>query len=91
MAKQVNEIGFSLCQVQGNGRLTHGPVSEGTPTSVDIKVECPAGSKLIGLHHTHPGGVAFPSPTDLASARAIGAQVMCINADGQYQCFGLKE
>jgi len=80
------EVGFALCRAR-DGRLVHGPVSVGTPTSVDITVSCPAGSELVGLFHTHPGGVPVPSEQDIRSALQVGAKVLCIDADGDLRCW----
>lgn len=81
-----NEIGFSLCRDTGTGKIVHGPVREGTPTSVGIVMKCPVGSDFIGLAHTHPGGVATPSAQDWRSARNVDASVLCIDADGDLRC-----
>ena len=75
-----NEFGFSLCQLP-NGDLTRGPVNWGTPTSVEIKLQCPSGSKFVGLGHTHPGGVAEPSRQDIASGFSSGSQFLAIQSD----------
>lgn len=84
-----NEVGWSICRFS-DGKLTNGPVAEGTPFSVEIPVECPPGSELEGLFHTHPGGVAFPSDTDIRSAVRIGANTLCIDADGHLECYIVK-
>ena len=75
------EIGATLCRFP-DGRLARGPVVSGTRTSLSIPVMCPPGAGMEGLWHTHPGGQAFPSQTDLASARQHGAKVLCVTADG---------
>lgn len=81
-----NEIGASICQ-KPNGKIVFGPWAEGTPMSVNVPVSCPKGTKFHGIFHTHPGGVPLPSKTDLQSGERVGAQVLCINADGVVQCF----
>lgn len=81
-----NEIGASICK-KPNGKFTFGPWAEGTPTSVNVPVACPKGSAFAGIYHTHPGGVPLPSQTDLRSGIKVGADVLCINADGVVQCF----
>ena len=83
---RTNEMGFTLCRTQA-GRLVAGPVATGTPTSVDITVACPKGARYEGLFHTHPGGVASPSTTDVRSALRTGAKNMCIDADGDLRCW----
>lgn len=84
--RSVNEVGWALCRTP-EGRLLSGPLAEGTPMSVNIPVGCPGGSRLAGLFHTHPAGVAFPSDTDIRSAKAVGAGSLCIDADGQLACY----
>ena len=84
-----NEIGFSLCKLP-SGKLTHGPIATGTPISVGIPVQCPSGSALYGLFHTHPGGVPYPSQRDVKSQRLTGAKVSCIQSDKALKCFRLK-
>ncbi len=87
----MNEIGFSLCRYP-SGQLTHGPVVSGTPTSVNIPVACPPGARFEGLFHTHPGGVAYPSNTDIRSARKVRAEHLCIAVPdtGEMRCFRFK-
>ena len=84
-----NEIGFSLCKLP-SGKLTHGPIVTGTPVSVGIPVQCPSGSSLYGLFHTHPDGTPYPSQQDVKSQRLTGAKVSCISADKALKCFRLK-
>ena len=84
-----NEFGFTLCRYQ-NGQLTRGPVATGDPMSVNIPVSCPPHSKLAGLYHTHPGGIAKPSDTDIRSAKKVGAEVLCISDDRQTVCHIVK-
>ncbi len=91
MTQRANEIGFTMCRVTASGELTHGPLAEGTPDSVNIPVSCPPGSSFEGLFHTHPGGSSFPSPTDIRSAKKIGASVLCIDADGDTNCFRVRK
>ena len=89
MGQRENEKGFSVCEF-ADGGLTHGPVAHGTPTSVQIPIACPPGSRFRGMHHTHPGGIAQPSATDIRSARRVGADVLCIDADGDFACFQVR-
>lgn len=84
-----NEIGFVLCKTQA-GKLTHGPVRMGTPNSVTYPIACPSGSAFIGSVHTHPGGVAKPSPQDIRGHVQVGAKVMCIKNDHEMKCFRVK-
>ena len=85
-----NEVGASVCRFP-SGRLAFGPWSSGTPTSVNVSVECPPGARFESIYHTHPGGVAYPSAQDVASARKVGAQSLCINADGDLKCFRVRK
>ena len=80
-----NEFGFTLCRMK-NGKLTRGPIATGTPVQVNIPVVCPPGSSLIGLLHSHPGGVAVPSPQDTRSAKQLGVKDMCIVDDHGLRC-----
>ncbi len=84
-----NEVGFTLCRT-ASGDLTRGPIAMGTPMAVKIPLQCPANSKLEGLYHTHPGGVAYPSNTDIKSAQRYGAKVLCITNDSQTKCFKVR-
>ena len=79
-----NEMGFPGCQLP-NGNLINGPVSWGTPTSVEIQLQCPMGSKFVGLGHTHPRGVAQPSDQDIRSGFQSGAQFLAIASDTEFR------
>ena len=85
-----NEMGFAMCR-GADGKLVAGPTAWGTPTSVAIPVQCPTGADFIGLFHTHPGGVSFPSAQDIASALRVGGKTLCIEseADG-LKCFRIE-
>lgn len=80
-----NEFGFALCRTQ-TGKLVKGPTASGTPGNVTIPVDCPAGASFEGLFHTHPRGMAEPSPLDTASAEKVGARVLCIASDTETRC-----
>ncbi len=80
-----NEVGFALCRTPAN-KVVRGPAATGTPTSVNIPVACPPNSQFFGLHHSHPGGVPTPSPTDRASAARVGAKELCITNDSVTKC-----
>ena len=84
-----NEFGFSLCQAQ-DGKLVKGPTATGTPINVSIPVTCPAGSHFTGLFHSHPRGVAYPSPQDIDSALRVGAKILCIQSDQEMKCFRIQ-
>ena len=84
-----NELGFTICQ--GANGLTRGPVAHGTPTSVNVRVQCPVGSQMLGIYHTHPGGTSRPSSTDVHSAVSMGAKVLCVQSDRDgLQCYRMK-
>ena len=84
--RQRNEVGFTICK-NPTGELAPGPLAVGDPYNVDIPVSCPAGSKLLGLHHTHPGGRAYPSKQDIRSARQLRVPYLTIDADGTLRTF----
>ena len=84
-----NEIGASICGAP-NGQIAFGPWSEGTPTGVGVQIQCPPGMDFLGIYHTHPGGVAQPSALDIQTGLAVNAKHLCINADGDLQCWRKK-
>lgn len=89
---QENEWGFPVCEYP-NGQLTHGRVTHGTPTSVQIDTgSCPTGTKFMGMAHSHPGGVAYPSDIDVNAMRRSGASKMCIVVPerDELACYTLK-
>ena len=86
MRSPKNEVGFSMCR-DGSGRLVFGPVATGTPTSVQIPVQCPPGASFEGLAHSHPGGIPVPSRMDVSEALRLKAKVLCIDADGVTKCY----
>ena len=86
-----DEVGFTVCRVPGTGRLVRGPVTSGTPTSVDIVVECPPGSEPFALVHTHPGGVNTPSAMDVKSGQRFRMSAMCIADDREMRCFPVPQ
>ena len=83
-----NEFGFSICQYQ-DGQLAAGPLMSGTPTSVQVPLTCPPGAKLRSIFHTHPGGAAYPSDTDIQSTLKAGLDTLCIQNDAELRCFRL--
>ena len=89
MIKNRNEVGFTLCRLK-SGQLVHGPVSEGTPTSVTFSTACPPGASLVALFHTHPSGSAYPSAVDIQAARISGAKALCIQNDEKLVCYKVR-
>lgn len=85
------ERGFTGCAMP-DGRLAHGPIATGTPTSVSIPVACPPGGEPQFLWHSHPGGVAYPSKQDIKSTREVGLRDLCITVpeQGETRCFRLR-
>jgi len=82
-----NEIGYALCRVRATGRLVRSAqVSEGTPTRVDIPINCPSGSDFEVMVHTHPGGRAEPSALDRRTGERFGAKALCIASDTELKC-----
>ncbi|MEX2599275.1 MAG: Mov34/MPN/PAD-1 family protein [Dehalococcoidia bacterium] len=82
------ELGAALCEMP-DGSLAAGPVSEGTMSNVDIPLSCPAGGKVFGTWHTHPQGVANPSPQDWEMLRRHGLRKLCITQTptGETRCW----
>ena len=76
-----NEFGFPMCQRPDGSLERNVKVSWGTPTSVDVGTQCPPGTRFVGVTHSHPLGVPFPSKTDQRAAIASSSEVMCIVAD----------
>jgi proteasome lid subunit RPN8/RPN11 len=72
-----NEIGASMCRKR-DGSFVLGPVTEGTPMSVNVMISCPPGTEYWGPWHTHPGGIPYPSSQDMKSGRNTGAKGLCI-------------
>lgn len=83
-----NEFGFALCQLP-NGDLVRGPVSWGTPVSVDIQLQCQQGAKFVGLGHSHPRGVAYPSDQDIKSGFESHSEFLAIQSDSELRIFPL--
>jgi len=85
-----NEFGFAI-YARPDGSLLAGPLATGTPMSVSIPiVNPPPGTRLAGLFHSHPRGVAYPSNQDLQSAQQVQAPVLCIADDAQMRCFRMR-
>ncbi len=76
--ENVNEVGASICR-RFDGSMVLGPVSEGTPTSVNVLKFWPPGSVFEGIIHTHPNGAPIPSAQDLLSGLQADAKLLCIN------------
>lgn len=91
MARQ-NEIGHTICE-RPNGEIVSGPVAEGGPVSVEIPLQCPAGSRYVGLWHTHPGGIPYPSSVDIRTAQLTRAEKMCISVPetGVTKCYNVRD
>ena len=86
--ENINEIGASICH-RLDGKMVLGPVSEGTPTSVNVIKYCPPGSTFEGFIHTHPKGVPIPSGQDLLSGVQADVKLLCINVPdtGVTRCY----
>lgn len=90
--KSRNEVGAAVCRFD-TGALAFGKFTEGHPTGVDVVMQCPAGSKAIAIYHTHPelangsGGSSRPSDVDVAAARKVGVNLLCVNGEGKLDCW----
>ena len=84
-----NEFGFAICLLP-NGNLVRGPVSHGTPTSVEIQLRCQQGARFVGLGHTHPGGVAYPSRQDIKSGLESKSEFLAIKSDNDIGFFPIR-
>lgn len=82
-----NEFGFTVCS---NGKITKGPTVTGDSHSVVIPMVCPAGSKVIGLHHSHPGGSLELSKRDIRTAREKGIPFVCVRARKRVKCYRIR-
>lgn len=56
------EIGFPVCSCEGD--LERGRMSVGHRYGVNVTTTCEQGSPIC-IFHTHPGGIAEPSPADI--------------------------
>jgi len=82
------EIGSPICC---KGKICKlGKASKGTPTRVEVELKCPPGFKPVGIFHTHPGGRAFPSRTDIENLRKAKLPVSCIATERETRCFLIK-
>ena len=85
-----NEVGAMLCRAP-DGSTVMGPQAQGSHDSVNVPYQCPSGSTPYGVWHTHPHGLAEPSPEDVRSATAFGLKRMCITVPqtGETNCTNL--
>lgn len=91
---QSHEVGAALCHAP-DGSLIQGPMAEGHAYGVNIPLNCPPGTEVIGTWHTHPdagtvgSGELKPSEQDLRMTRQHGHAALCITtpADGRTQCW----
>ena len=47
-----------------------------------------AGLELVGIYHSHPNGPNHPSPTDIADALYLVAQIIWFREGGRWQARG---
>ena len=83
----VGEVGRAICAL--NGTFVSGPLaSQGDPNNVKVPLICPPGGRLVGLDHTHPGGGLAPSRQDMAEARRLRLDFMCVTVPetGKTKC-----
>lgn len=81
------EYGFPICK---NGRITKGKTVKGDSHSVAVPLVCPLGSKVIAIHHSHPGGSLQLSPQDIKTMHEKGLPV-CIKAGNKVKCWRPKK
>ena len=77
------EVGYTVCR---NGKLKKGFESKGDAHSVSIPVSCPAGTKPVGLMHTHPGGSLQLSPQDIKTMHEKKLPV-CVRVGNKIKCY----
>jgi len=88
MANKTVEEGYSLCQ---KGKtIVKGPTAVGDSHSVSIKLSCPKGTKVIGVHHNHPGGSLHLSEQDKRTAKEKKLRVVCVKAKDKTKCWRFK-
>jgi len=87
---QNNEVGAMMCR-RPDGSTVFGPRSQGTHDEVDVPYRCPTGSDPYGVWHTHPHGIAEPSPDDIQAARSFGLKRLCVTVPqtGETKCTNL--
>ncbi|MBM3133068.1 MAG: hypothetical protein FJZ95_08575 [Chloroflexi bacterium] len=87
MSDTEREHGFCVCQTP-DGRLVKGPESVGHKYGVSVDVTCPPGARLVGMYHTHPGGVPELSEADLREAHRFNIPTMCVGVPdtGEVKC-----
>ena len=84
------EYGYSLCRDKSGRVKQKGPTAHGGTHNVDIPLRCPAGTKLAGVHHHHPGGSLSLSDQDRAAAKKHSLANICIKAGGKTKCYRFK-
>ena len=83
-----NEEARTLC-LRGN-ELVWGTQAKGGSHSVTLNARCPEGSEVIGTWHSHPQGLAEPSPQDTIELKKAGHRFMCISSDEELACYKLE-
>ncbi len=83
-----NEHGHSLCE--RGGVITKGPTVGGDAHSVSIPLKCPKGSRVVGVHHTHPGGSLSLSEQDKKTAHDKKLSLVCVKARGKTKCYRFR-
>lgn len=86
------EMAFTIC-LSPNGQLIRGSETTGDSSShVSLKPGCPHGCRMIGIHHTHPHGVALLSKTDIQSAKNQHIPWMCVTVPEKNvtRCYRIK-
>jgi proteasome lid subunit RPN8/RPN11 len=86
------EIGFVLCRDR-RGRLSRGVQVTGDRSSVSVPMNCPRGSKVIGLWHTHPSGSLELSRRDIATGKQFKLSHVCTSngKPGSTRCYRIPD
>ena len=82
------EHGFPICK---NGGVTKGRTVTGDEHAVIVPLVCPRGSKVIGVHHSHPGGSLQLSQLDIRTAHEKRLKYVCVKAQGKTKCYRFKK
>jgi proteasome lid subunit RPN8/RPN11 len=82
-----NEVGALMCRAP-DGSTVYGPQASGSHDNVQVPYQCPSGATPFGVWHTHPHGIAEPSPDDIAAGKRFGLKQLCVTVPqtGETNC-----